>query len=154
MSPGDVMDNFKIVKIDSNYCDYLRKFDNRVVYNEGIKELRPFIGVLFTVNKCKYYAPLSSPKAKHLYLKNTLDLIKIAEGTLGVINLNSMIPVKENNYTPFDLNTQPTDDKERKSLILLRNQLRWLTSHKGKVLNKAENLYKKYVMGLLPKNVV
>ena len=27
----------KIVKIDSNYCDYLRKYDNRVVYNMGKK---------------------------------------------------------------------------------------------------------------------
>ena len=37
--------NFKIVKVDSNYCDYLRKYDSKVSYNAGIKELRPFIGV-------------------------------------------------------------------------------------------------------------
>ncbi|MBQ8891784.1 MAG: type III toxin-antitoxin system ToxN/AbiQ family toxin [Bacilli bacterium] len=35
--------NFKIVKVDSNYCDYLRTFDNKVVYNRGIKELRPLL---------------------------------------------------------------------------------------------------------------
>ena len=43
--------NFKIVKVDSDYCDFLREYDNRVVYNAGKKELRPFIGVLFIINK-------------------------------------------------------------------------------------------------------
>ena len=67
---------FKIVKIDSDYCNYLRKFDEKVIYNAGIKELRPFIGVLFTIDKKEYFAPLSSPKEKHKNLTNTLDVIK------------------------------------------------------------------------------
>ena len=88
-------DKFKIVKIDYNYCDYLRKFDNKVCYNAGVKELRPFIGVLFQINSKEYYAPLSSPKNKHKVLKNKLDLIKIDDGKLGVININNMIPVNK-----------------------------------------------------------
>ena len=32
--------NFKIVKVDYKYCDYLRKFDNKVAYNKNEKELR------------------------------------------------------------------------------------------------------------------
>ena len=60
---------FKIVKVDSKYCNYLRKFDNKVVYNAGKKDLRPFIGVLFTIENCEYFAPLSSPKLKHKLLK-------------------------------------------------------------------------------------
>lgn len=67
--------NFKIVKVDYKYCDYLRKFDDKVSYNAGIKELRPFIGILFVVNNCDYYAPLSSPKDKHLHMKNNIDII-------------------------------------------------------------------------------
>ena len=39
--------NLKIVKVDSNYCDYLRQFDNKVPYNYNNKELKPFIGILF-----------------------------------------------------------------------------------------------------------
>ena len=54
--------NFRLVKVDYKYCDYLRKFDNKVSYNAGIKELRPFIGILFVVDGIEYYAPLSSPK--------------------------------------------------------------------------------------------
>ena len=58
--------NFKIVKVDYKYCDYLRKFDNKVSYNVGIKELKSFIGILFVVNDCDYYALLSIPKEKCL----------------------------------------------------------------------------------------
>ncbi len=36
---------FKIVQVDSNYCDYLRKFDSKVPYNAGTKILRPFRSV-------------------------------------------------------------------------------------------------------------
>ena len=48
--------NFKIVIIDYKYCDYLRKFDNKVIYNMGEKELRPFLGVLFNIEKFEYFA--------------------------------------------------------------------------------------------------
>ena len=89
----------KIVKVDSDYCNFLRKYDDKVSYNAGNKELRPFVGILFTVNNCEYFAPLSSPKPKHIKLKNTLDLIKINDGIYGVVNFNNMIPVTNNNYT-------------------------------------------------------
>lgn len=32
------MRNFILVKVDHKYCDYLRKFDSRVMYNAGVKE--------------------------------------------------------------------------------------------------------------------
>ena len=57
--------NLKIVRINTDYCDYLRKFDNRVAYNKNEKELRHFIGILFKIETCKYFAPLSNPKPKH-----------------------------------------------------------------------------------------
>ena len=85
--------NLKIVRVDSHYCNFLRNFDSKVSYNAGFKELRPFIGVLFKINDCEYFAPLSSPKVKHKKLKNTLDMIKIKDGEYGVINFNNIIPV-------------------------------------------------------------
>lgn len=39
----------------------------------GEKELRPFLGVLFNIEKFEYFAPLSSPKKKHKNMKNMLD---------------------------------------------------------------------------------
>lgn len=145
--------NFKIVKVDYKYCNYLRKFDSKVIYNAGIKELRPFIGVLFTVNKMEYFAPLSSPKLKHKSLRNTLDLIKINNGIDGVINLNNMIPVDNSNYVLFDLNKNTNNKNEEKRINLLKKQLRWLNNNKKEIYLKSKRLYSLYKNNKLPKNV-
>lgn len=145
--------NLRIVKIDSKYCDYLRKFDNKVVYNAGEKELRPFIGILFMIGKIEYFAPLSSPKVKHKSLKNTLDLIKINNGEYGIINFNNMIPVKNNNYSEFDLNEKTEDIKKKNRIELLNNQLRWLTQNKKEIYVKSKLLYTLYKNNKLPSNV-
>lgn len=145
--------SFKIVKVDSKYCDYLRQYDNKVSYNAGTKDFRPFIGVLFMIDKCEYFAPLSSPKPKHSKLKNTLDLIKIENGTYGVVNFNNMIPVMDKNYVIFDLNKKTENRAENFKLELLRNQLRWLTANKKDVNTKSKLLYNLYKSNKLPKNV-
>lgn len=145
--------NFKIVKVDYNYCNYLRKFDNKVSYNEGIKELRPFIGILFMVESCEYFAPLSSPKAKHLHMKNNLDVIKIDGGKYGVVNFNNMIPVTSKNYELFDLNAIPKDANEMKRQILLKTQLLWLNKNIKNVNGKAISLYQKYKNGHLDNRI-
>ncbi|MBR1386060.1 MAG: type III toxin-antitoxin system ToxN/AbiQ family toxin [Bacilli bacterium] len=145
--------NFRLVKVDYKYCDYLRQFDNKVSYNAGLKELRPFIGILFVVNKYEYFAPLSSPKAKHLKMKNNIDIIKIHDGNLGVINFNNMIPVMKNNYELFDLNKIPSNSSELKRQLLLKSQLQWLNRHNKIVRTKAIKLYDKYKNNDLPINI-
>lgn len=142
-----------IVKVDSKYCDFLRKYENKVPYNAGEKELRPFIGILFNIGNCEYFAPLSSPKPKHSRLANTLDLIKIDNGKLGVINFNNMIPVNKSNYNIIDLNEKTNDKNKSARILLLKNQLRWLNNNRVDIYEKSSNLYKKYVNNLLPINV-
>lgn len=68
--------NLKIVRVNSDYCDYLRKFDNKVAYNKNEKELRPFIGILFQIDTCEYFAPLSSPKPKRRNMKKYFRLFQ------------------------------------------------------------------------------
>lgn len=143
----------QIVKIDSDYCDFLRKYDSKVPYNAGVKELRPFIGILFKIENYEYFAPLSSPKAKHSRLLNTIDIIKIANGELGVINFNNMIPVYKDNYQLIDLNKKTSNKSELMRIILLRNQLRWLNTNRVDIYSKSSLLYEKYINGLLPENV-
>lgn len=144
--------SFKIVKINYKYCDFLREFDNKIAYNAGRKELRPFIGVLFKVSEFEYFAPLSSPKPKHLLLSNSIDLIKINDGKYGVINLNNMIPVYYNNYEILDLNN-PTDIFEKKYFSLVKKQLRWLNSNKEDIVSNAIRLYNLYKNDKLAKRV-
>lgn len=107
-------DSLILVRIDSDYCNYLRKFDNKVPYNFNDKELRPFIGVLFQINNLMYFAPLSSPKPKHLKLKSKLDFLKIDNGKLGAINFNNMLPVTKRNIMKLDLDKKCITKKEEK----------------------------------------
>ena len=145
--------NFKIVKVDYKYCNYLRQFDNKVSYNAGSKELRPFIGILFIVEEYEYFAPLSSPKIKHIHMKNNLDIVKIDGGRYGVVNFNNMIPVTSNNYELFDLKAVPKDTYELKWQNLLKSQLLWLNKNIKNVKGKAINLYEKYKNGKLDERI-
>jgi len=143
-----------LVIIDKDYCNFLRSFDNRVPFNFNKKELRPFIGVLFEVNKCLYFAPLSSPKAKHLKLKNNIDFLKIDEGKLGAINFNNMIPVTLKNIEKLDLNINESLNKDEFSYKkLLIEQYFWLNRNFKKLSEKSQLLYNKYNDNTLLKNV-
>ena len=145
--------NLKIVRVDSNYCDYLRQFDSRVPYNNENKELRPFVGILFNVNECEYFAPLSSPKPKHKKMSNGIDFLKIDDGDLGAVNFNNMIPVESSNYWLVDLDRKYEEISEQKYYILLSKQLEWLDSNYDKVKKKSSKLYQLYITNKLPNNI-
>ena len=145
--------NLRIVRVDSDYCDYLRKFDNKVAYNKNEKELRPFIGILFEIDNFEYFAPLSSPKEKHKSMKNTLDFFKIDGGELGAVNFNNMIPVSSRNYSIIDLHKETLTIEEFKYQKLLIEQLNWLNANYNQVKNKSLKLYKLYNNGNLPQNI-
>ena len=127
---------FKLAKIDYMYCDYLRKYDKRVVYNKGKKELRPFIGVLFSIGDKEYFAPLSSPKPKHQIMKNNIDFFKIDNGTLGVINFNNMIPVVESALLLIDIDAMEDSKYQR----LLQNQYKCIKADREQIQLTAKRL--------------
>ena len=143
-----------IVRLDSKYCDYLRKFDNKVPFNYSQKKLRPFIGVLFKINKCMYFAPLSSPKPKHLKMKSTIDFLKIDRGKLGAINFNNMLPVTKKNIIELDLDKDAVNESEEKYIKLLKSQLYWLNRNSEILYKKSKNLYNKYLNGTLNENIL
>lgn len=144
------MEELKLVIVDSNYCNYLRKYDEKVPYNFKEKDNRPFVGVLFNVKDMMYFAPLSSPKIKHLKMKDQLDFLRIDQGKLGAINFNNMIPVNSNNITLIDIKKITKDKSTKKYLKLLDKQIFWLNRHKNKVYKYSVNLYNKYTENKLP----
>ena len=143
----------KLVKIDTDYCDYLRKYDNKVPYNYAKKAIRPFVGVLFEVNNCKYFAPLSSPKPKHLKIRNNIDFIKIDNGKLGAINFNNMIPVDKANIEYIDFNKITKTKEEKQYLKLLKEQFYWLNRNKEKIYNTSGEIYYRFLNNRLPRNL-
>ena len=134
--------NLKFYHVDAGYCEFLRQTDPCVQYIQDDKNMRPFVGILLTVGRLDYFAPLTSPKPKHKRMKNQIDFIKINGGEWGAINFNNMIPIHPSCLAPVDMKISEMDDKaEADYKNLLANQLSWCNSNKAAILARATKLY-------------
>ena len=139
---------FSFYTVDAAYCDFLRKSDPCVPYTMDKKSIRPFVGIVFSVNGFQYYAPLTSPKPKHIHMKNQVDFLKIKSGEWGAINFNNMIPVLPECLTKVEIRISETDTKpEVDYKNLLANQLSWCNSHRDTIMGQAEKLYHMIIHG-------
>jgi protein AbiQ len=102
--------------VKDSYIEFLRQYDTRVAENKH--ESRPYVGIVVQIGEVKYYAPFTSPKRKHLRMKNAKDFRKIAQGQYGAINFNNMIPVPDSALIVQSIKAEP-DLKYRR---LLQNQ--------------------------------
>ncbi|OUP62794.1 MULTISPECIES: type III toxin-antitoxin system ToxN/AbiQ family toxin [Pseudoflavonifractor] len=142
------MSCFSFYKVNAAYCDFLRDADPCVPYTMDQKSARPFVGIVFSVNGFQYYAPLTSPKPKHLNMKNQVDFMKVNRGTWGAINFNNMIPVVPECVEKVDMRITSGDSKaDRDYKNLLSNQLSWCNSHRTRILKQAEKLHAMIVQG-------
>lgn len=136
------MKNLKLYYIDDEYIDYLRMFDDRVPYNKS--KTRPYIGVVYKYEGVNYFAPLSSPKLKHLKINDkSVDVFKIDNGKLGVVNLNNMLPTPLSCLTDV-LPTLKDDDKYKGLLI---DQLNRINKDRQILYTKIITFQKRYRAG-------
>ncbi len=135
--------------VNPSYCEFLRRYDDKVSYNSGAKSTRPFIGIVLTVNEHIFFAPLSSPKPKHYKMRNAVDFIKIASGKYGVVNFNNMIPVPDDAVTPIVIDAESNPQYR----MLLSNQYEWCVNHYASLCQRAQNLYNKYCNGTLDERI-
>lgn len=137
--------------LDKDYVNYLRQFDDKVQnVHYGENSLKPFIGILITINDMHYCVPVSSPKRKHMYMNDSLDFIKLMNlnktHMFGVINLNNMIPVKKECMTPLDYKsigcqTDFSSETQKEGYIrLLKNELRSINEKADKIIANASRL--------------
>ncbi len=133
-----------LYEVDAEYTHSLYEFDDKVPQEHEQTGQRKFVGVVFSVNEYQYFAPMSSPKPKHMRLSSSmLDLHKLDGGKLGVINLNNMIPVPLSCLRKVDVNAIQ-DEKYR---LLLVKQLRELKKDAADIVKKAHKLYRIVVNG-------
>lgn len=132
-----VMGKLKIYEISTGYVDYLALFIPHLFHNKksGQQNERKYIGIVLEIHDQKYFAPLSSFKAKHKYMKEGLDLIKIKR--LAVINLNNMFPVPQSQIVKFDIKKV----KDQKYKALLQREYRVITSLEDKICENSRKLY-------------
>ena len=127
--------NMDFYHISDQYIDFLRQYDKIVPDNKH--ESRPYLGIVVQINDIKYYAPFTSPKPKHLKMKNGKDFRKISGGKLGAINLNNMIPVPDVALIPFVIN----DEQDVKYRSLLQQQYFAVQEDFVNIINIATKLH-------------
>ncbi len=135
--------------VDKDYVNYLRKYDNKVENIDYANKLKPYIGILVTINDINYYVPISSAKEKHYKIKEGMDFVKIQEDNriVGVLNLNNMIPILDNNvtelkYKDIENYREFNSDKERKLYIsFLSFELDLINAKIEKIRKNALKLY-------------
>jgi protein AbiQ len=129
--------------VDDNYIEYLREFDNRVMFNKNSE--RKYLGIVFKFNNYNYFGPLSSPKF-HDYNKNgtikkdTISIIRMIyeDGKLkGSIKLNNMIPVPKQCLIYYDINK----DYRKNYKILIIKELYFIKKYQDQILKNAKILY-------------
>lgn len=136
----------QLVFLDDKYIKFLFSKDKHVMFNKG--QRRPYLGVLFTYKGHKYYAPLSSPKEKHLKMQNNESFMKLDGGKLGVINFNNMIPVIDSAIHYINMK-----QVENKYKFLLINQINIINKQEESIIHKAIKLYKAYRANKLRKQI-
>ena len=130
--------NFYIIKDD--YINYLSDFDNHIAYNK--KQKRPYIGVLIIVHQHYYFAPLFSPKPKHMKYKENLTIIIIKDmknkNNLVIIRFSDMIPVPQECVHLLDIKSKSYGYKR-----LLSAQYSYInkTENRKIIFMKSEKLY-------------
>lgn len=122
--------HLKLFKVNQDFLRYLKKYDSRIMDNSDKKEKRPYLGIILTINSFDYLVPLTSPKPKHLTMKNQLDFLKINNGEYGAINFNNMFPIIKDIFQEKIINIE----KDIKYKELLQNQLMWCNEVENKVL--------------------
>lgn len=131
---------FTIINIKKQYLEYLHMYDSKVLIEHPNSKHRPYIGIAFILDKFLYFIPLSSPKEKHVNMKNKIDFYKIKNGKLGALNFNNMIPITQESIIIYDIKNE-TDIKYK---FLLNSQLRQLERKNNAIKRKAFRLYDKY----------
>ena len=135
------MKNLYLVRVNQEYIKYLKKFDQNVQDNSDKKKNKPYLGVLIEKEEQKYFVPLSSPKEKHqkfieLDKEHQLPIKELynAKKIIGVLNINNMIPVKEEVIEYFNI-------KEDKDYSLLQKEYIYCIKKQEEIIKKATKVY-------------
>lgn len=124
------------------------------VSSQHKKNKRVFVGIIVMVNKHKYCIPLSSVEEKPKYreMSNNITFRKItntSEEVIGVLNINNMIPVREEYLIPFDMKIYPSDnEKQRNYKLHCMEELKWCREHEDEIVMLARELHRMVCDGL------
>lgn len=151
---GIMSKRFKLYHVNIKYIRKLHNVDDNVpsVSPQIGKQIRPFLGIIVLINGSKYCIPFtsnSSKKNKNFEsMRENITLRKICDRdgkVLAALNLNNMIPVREEYVTEIDLRFCPNDTSElRRWKKLCIKELAWCQAHQDEIERLANELYRIY----------
>ena len=106
---------FKLYHVNMKYIRNLHRIDDNIpsVSPQNDKQSRPFLGIILLVNNSKFCIPLSSnseeKNKKFASMRDNITLRKIYDKSgklLAVLNLNNMIPIRDEYISEIDLKIQ------------------------------------------------
>ena len=147
----------KLFNVNKKYIRNLHKIDDNVpsVSPQIGKQERPFLGIVVLVNGSKFCIPLSSNSAKKCVkfenMRENITFRRICDKkgrVLAGLNINNMIPVREEYLTEIDFKIYPGDSVEVKRWKqLCAKELDWCQSHHNEIERLANELYRMYISG-------
>ena len=142
---------FIVYTVSEEYNEVLSKGDSEVIRSTDDKKTRPFAGVLFTLENRNYFVPLTSPKPKHLTMKNNKEIHKLDGGHRGIIDFCKMIPVPDSQLEKIDFSER--EKTHPHNYNLLRNQLRLVNKDRETIRKKAKEFYQNYFSSKMSKAI-
>lgn len=147
--------NFYMVKM--KYVRNLMNIDPQNIMSissQNRKNKRIYLGIIVMVNCHKYCIPLSSveEKAKYQKMSDNITFKKITNTkgkVVGALNINNMIPVRDEYLLPFDMKIYPSDTaKQRNYKMHCMEELQWCREHENEITMLAKELHKMVCTGL------
>lgn len=148
---------FKLYYVNKKYIRNLHNVDDNVpsVSPQAGKQSRPFLGIVTIVNGSRFCIPLTSNsqnKTKDFdRMKENITLRKIRDKggkILAALNLNNMIPVREEYITEINLKAEKDDTQQmRQWKKLCIKELNWCQTNQNEIERLANELYKMYCSG-------
>ena len=145
---------FKLYNVNIKYIRNLHNVDSNVpsVSPQIGKQQRPFLGIVVLINSSKFCIPLTSnsPKKNKNFeaMRENITFRKISDKNgkvLAALNLNNMIPVRDEYITDIDLKIHQKDSPELvrwKKLCI--KELDWCQSNQNEIERLANELYRIY----------
>jgi protein AbiQ len=145
---------FKLYNVNIKYIRNLHRVDDHVpsVSPQIGKQARPFLGIVVLINGSKFCIPLSSNSGRKNKdfesMRENITFRKVRDKNgkmLAALNLNNMIPVREEYITELDLKIRTNDEPEtirRKKLCI--KELNWCQSNQNEIERLANELYRIY----------
>ena len=151
---GIMSKRFKLYNVNIKFIRNLHNVDDNVpsVSPQIGKQARPFLGIVVLVNGSKFcisFTSNSGKKNKNFEsMRENITFRKICDKNgkvLAALNLNNMIPVRDEYVTEINLKIHPKDSQEMirwKKLCI--KELDWCQSNQAEIERLANELYRIY----------